>query len=509
MPEFLLHGEADLKENEKKLTSAGKTKILILRHQGKLSAYQGKCPHAGGPLEKGAICNGRLICPWHMGTFRISDGRLIEPPAMDSLEMYPLRIEGSKAFVTLPSAKAALPEKKKLPPSRVDKRRMVIVGAGAAGSMAAKTLRGEGFHGEIVLVDPSQKEPIDRTMLTKMALTDRTPVDRLQLHSFGQLDVLRLRSSVESLRENRITLSDGKRIRFDAALIATGGTPKRLPMQHPENVHTIRHIDDLRRLRSIARKGSHAIVLGTSFVGMEAASALRQRGLSVTVIGKEKLPLEKQFGSNVASALLSLHKRKGVRFVLGVNILQVAPRHVVVEQRGNPKQIDGDFVLLGVGVEPSLKFEHDLPLAADGGVLTDKSLRARDNVWVAGDIANVAGLRIEHWRVAQQHGMHAAKQMLGQTTPLRYVPFFWTYHFGKTIKYLGHADEWDDVSVIGDIRRFKFLVLFSKRDQVIALVSCDRDEETALLAELMRKSISLLQARKAIENIRRGRQILS
>ena len=97
MPEFSLHGVADLKENEKKLISAGKTKILVLRHQGKLSAFQGKCPHAGGPLEKGAICNGRLVCPWHMGTFRIPDGRLIEPPAMDSLKTYPLRIEDSKA----------------------------------------------------------------------------------------------------------------------------------------------------------------------------------------------------------------------------------------------------------------------------------------------------------------------------------------------------------------------------------------------------------------------------
>jgi apoptosis-inducing factor 3 len=89
MPEFPLHGVADLKENEKKLVSAGKAKILVLRHQGKLSAFQSNCPHAGGPLEKGAICNGRLVCPWHMGTFRIPDGQLIEPPAMDSLETYP------------------------------------------------------------------------------------------------------------------------------------------------------------------------------------------------------------------------------------------------------------------------------------------------------------------------------------------------------------------------------------------------------------------------------------
>jgi apoptosis-inducing factor 3 len=506
MPEFPLHGAVDLKENEKKLISAGKTKILVLRHQGKLSAFQSKCPHAGGPLEKGAICNGRLVCPWHMGTFRIPDGRLIEPPAMDSLETYPLRIEDSKVVVTIPSPKAA-GHQKKVSPSIIDKRRMVIVGAGAAGSMAAKTLRDEGFSGEIVVIDPCHEEPIDRTMLTKMALTDKTPFHRLQLHCLEQLDIIHLRSSVKSLQASRglITLSGGKTVRFDAALVATGGTPKRLPMQHPENVHTIRHVDDLRRLRSIARKGRHAIVLGTSFIGMEAASALRQRGLTVTVIGKEKLPFAQQFGDSVASALLSLHKRKGVRFVLGVNTLQVTSRYVVVEQSGSPKQINGDFVILGVGVEPSLKFEHDLPLAADGGILTDQSLRARGKVWVAGDVANVAGLRIEHWRVAQQHGMHAARQMLGRRMPLRNVPFFWTYHFDKTIKYLGHADDWDDVAIVGDVRQLNFIALLTKRDAVIAVVSCDRDEETALLSELMRKPISAKQASKAIHSIRPSR----
>jgi len=324
MPEFLLHGVVGLRENEKKLVSAGKMQILVLRHHGKLSAFQSKCPHAGGPLEKGGICNGRLVCPWHMATFRISDVRLIEPPAMDSLGTYPLRIENSRVLVTLPSPKATgHPEK--FARSIVDKRRIVVVGAGAAGSMAAKTLRDEGFIGEIVVIDPSHEEPVDRTMLTKMALSDKTPVNRVQLHCLDQLDVIRLRCAVKSLRadQNLITLSDGKTVRFDAALIATGGTPKRLSMQHPENVHTIRHLDDLRQLRSIARKGRHAIVVGTSFIGMEAASALRRRGLTVTVIGKQKIPFDQQFGSSISSALLSLHKRKGVRLVLGVKILQV------------------------------------------------------------------------------------------------------------------------------------------------------------------------------------------
>src|SRR4029077_4093924 len=122
-------------------------------------------------------------------------------------------IEDSTAFATLPSPKATGHQKKFLP--SIDKRRMVIVGVGAAGSMAAKTLRDEGFCGEIVVVDPCQEEPIDRTMLTKMALTDKTPINRVELHCLDRLDVIRLRSSVKSLQANRglITLSDGKKVR--------------------------------------------------------------------------------------------------------------------------------------------------------------------------------------------------------------------------------------------------------------------------------------------------------
>jgi apoptosis-inducing factor 3 len=97
-------------------------------------------------------------------------------------------------------------------------------------------------------------------------------------------------------------------------------------------------------------------------------------------------------------------------------------------------------------------------------------------------------------------GCMPLSKCLGQRTPLRNVPFFWTYHFDKTIKYLGH--DWDDISIIGDIRRLNFTAFLSRRDEVIAVVSCDRDEETALLAELMRKPISSEQARKAIRSTR-------
>jgi NADPH-dependent 2,4-dienoyl-CoA reductase/sulfur reductase-like enzyme len=268
-------------------------------------------------------------------------------------------------------------------------------------------------------------------------------------------------------------------------------------MRGSDAVYTIRHVDDLRTLRSAAQANRHAVIIGTSFVGMEAASALRQRGLKVTVVGKETLPFEKQLGPQIASSLLSLHKKKGVRFILGARLIQIANRYVLVEEGGRERQIDADLVILGVGVSPNLDFKHDLPLAAEGGVLTDKSLRAADKVWVAGDIASIGGIRIE-LESCPAHGMHAAKQMLGQKKPLHVVPFFWTYHFGKRINYLGRGEEWDDISITGNLCSFDFLALQSKSGVVRSVISCGRETETALLAELLHRPLSKQGAHTAL-----------
>jgi NADPH-dependent 2,4-dienoyl-CoA reductase/sulfur reductase-like enzyme len=149
------------------------------------------------------------------------------------------------------------------------------------------------------------------------------------------------------------------------------------------------------------------------------------------------------------------------------------------------------MVIMGVGVSPDLEFEHDLPVSEEGGIKTDNSLRAAEHVWVAGDIANVEGTRIEHWRVAQQHGRIAALGMLGQTSNYQGGPYFWTYHFGKRLGYLGHASEWDDTFVKGSLESLEFLVLYLKSLRVVAVLNCGCESLMAAVAEPMRGNLTL------------------
>jgi len=494
-----IHGlsVAELPLGEKKTIKLGETDILLIHHEAGISAVQAKCPHAGAPLEKGAICNGRLVCPWHMGTFALPGGELLEPPAMEPLKTYSVKLEGSDILID----PEPLPPRTEPAAATEAHPVILLVGAGAAGAMAAATLRQEGFSGRIVAVDPVEEEPVDRTQLTKQALSGKMPIEKVGLDTMTRCHVERIYASVTELSaaEGVARLSLGEPIRFDSALVATGGKPKRLAIPGAELAHTIRHPADVRAILEAAEGKGQVAVIGTSFIGLEAASALIQKGLQVTVIGREELPFAKKFGKEVAEAVKALHESKGTRFRLGAEIVRIGVEGVTVREGSGDQLVAADLVVLGVGIEPELSFTHDLPLAVrGGGIRVDASLRAAGRVWVAGDIASVDGTRIEHWRLAQQHGRVVALAMLGQEAHYEGVPFFWTFHFGKRLGYLGHAEEWDQIVTDGDVAKLEFLNLYVQDGFVKAALSCGRDHQMAQLAERMRGRLTLAQARVAV-----------
>jgi len=148
---------AALREDRGLRVEIGDEKILLVRDGDAVRAYSALCPHAGGPLEEGAVCDGRIVCPWHKGTFRLSDGALLEPPALDGLARYPVRVDGEDVLV---SPEKIVPPSPSLPS---DPRIMLIAGAGAAGAAAASALREFGFGGRIVLVGREPGPPFERT----------------------------------------------------------------------------------------------------------------------------------------------------------------------------------------------------------------------------------------------------------------------------------------------------------------------------------------------------------
>jgi NADPH-dependent 2,4-dienoyl-CoA reductase/sulfur reductase-like enzyme len=197
-----------------------------------------------------------------------------------------------------------------------------------------------------------------------------------------------------------------------------------------------------------------------------------------------------------------LHESNGVVFHLEAKVASLEGEegnvHQVMLESG--EHVAADVVLLGTGVSPATGFVEGLPLQKDGGVIVNAGMQAAPGLYAAGDIAvfplheNQEPLRVEHWRVAQQHARIAAQNMCGARNRYNGVPFFWTYHYGKRFEYLGHANEWDEIVVDGELERQQFVALYLKDGMVAAVLACEREADTARLIDAMAQGLSHAQA---------------
>nr|WP_226375658.1 FAD-dependent oxidoreductase [Pantoea stewartii] len=489
----------DLPHRQPVKKKLGETELLLIRDGDNVHAYQAKCPHAGAPLEQGAICENRLICPWHKATFELDSGKMCEPLALADLKQYPVRIENE---VVLVNPKAMSPAT--AIGSGAAAPVFVVLGGGAAGSAALWRLRHEGFKGRLILIEQEPDAPYDRTALTKFVPSGKMDIDEVPslLGEDIMAHVERLQKRVERIdnHQHRIIFADGTTLQFDKLLIATGGAPVKpaLAGRDLAGVHILRSKQHTADLLQAVDDTQQIVIIGNSFIGMELASSLRNRDIDVTVIARHPLPFAKQFGEAVGRYFYQLHQANGVKFIEGEIDALLGEDHVNAVRLKTGKHIAADVVLFATGVKPATHFIHDLPLLEDGSLQTDEQLRVAENVWVAGDIATYPSpqgpLRIEHFRVAEQQGQTAAINMLGNIRHFDRVPFFWTAHYGTRYEYLGHAADWDDYQSVGSLEEKEFMAFYGKEGQLAAIFSCGLYTLTAALVDNMQQPMTVKQA---------------
>ncbi len=527
MPTELDLAPADaLHEGEMRTYStSADTDVLLLRREGQYLALAAHCPHYGAPLEKGRIVGDQLVCPWHHACFRVTDGHLCQPPALDALPSYPVRVADGRVWVTLPAKPAAAADSPDATPTALvggtppapsraatDQRTFVIVGGGAAGEFAAQTLRAEGFGGRLVLVTAETAAPYDRTKLSKAYLAGKAdqkalPLRKAAFYEEHRIEVLTdTRATGLSLADRQLKLAGhDEPLHYDKLLLAPGSEPNtlpKLPGHDLQGVLPLRSAQDAENIRQAAATARHVVIIGSSFIGMEAAASLAaeneaadQKDRHITVIAREKEPFEKVLGAKIGAMFRNLHRRHGVRFKseATVEALEGENGRVTAVRLASGQRLPADLVVLGVGVRPATGFlESAFELEKDGGLRVDAYLQAAEHVYAAGDVARfplVAGggqHRIEHWRMAQQHGACAARNMLGQEQQFAEVPFFWTQQYGKSLRYAGHATEWDEIIFHGDVRRHDFLALYAHRNRIVAAAALGRDDDMMVIEELLR-----------------------
>jgi len=315
-------------------------------------------------------------------------------------------------------------------------------------------------------------------------------------HDIGLLcehEVTRVNADAKTL-----TFSSGDTLAYDALLVATGGSARRLniPGSDLKNICLLRSFSDADSVIETAGRSKRVVVVGSSFIGMEAAASLRQRGLDVTVVAPSREPFESTLGPEVGALFRRVHEERGVKFNLGSVVYRFeGTNNVEAVTLEGGERIEADMVLVGVGVHPATGFLDGVTLNEDGGVLVDAHMRAADSLYAAGDIASFPDprtgerVRIEHWRTAQQQGRVAAHNMAGRRTAFDGVPFFWTRQFDTGLLYVGHASRWDEIIYTGDVAAQDFIAFYVKDGRALAAAGVNRDRDMAALEELFRLNL--------------------
>lgn len=493
MPEHDVAALSDLPEGQPVKVEAGDRALVVIRRGEDVSALTHECPHLGLPLSKGVVRGDTLMCAFHHACFDIRTGAQAEPPGHGDLQRFASVIRDGRVIVDVPEDAPAHPV-----PARaeggIDGRTVLIAGAGCAAHEAAATLREEGFAGTVAMIAPDGP-PLDRTMLSKAVLAGGKSVDDLPLApDLAALDVALTDDRVVAVEPGRVRLASGGTRAFDALLVAPGGTPRSLGLEGEAlpGVHVLRSGPQAEALAADAGHARSAVVIGGGFIGLEGALSLGKRGLSVTLATREARPLAKIVGDDVADAIMAELREAGVAH---------RPETEAARFTGNGRVAgvewkDGggapaDLVLMAVGVTPATAEIDGLPTEDDGGVAVgpDLSVPGLDGVWVAGDCARAptpfGPARIEHWRVAAQHGRRAARAILGLEAEGADIPFFWSA-LGRQYRYLGHAEGFDRIDLDGDPRG-AFVARYLSDGRVVAALTAGRDADLAGMHLRMRE----------------------
>ena len=473
------------------LGHVGDDEVLLVRSGSEIFAIGAHCSHYHGPLAEGLVTAEGIRCPWHHACFDLRTGEATRAPALSPLAVWKVEQQADRVFVR----KKREQPKPQVKPASDAPGRIVIVGGGAAGFAAAEMLRRQEYRGSVVMLSNEAAAPVDRPNLSKDYLAGSAPEDWLPLrpddfYAEAKID-LRLNAEVTSIDTNarHVVTAGGETIPYDRLLLATGAEPVRLPIPgaNQPHVHVLRSLADSRAIIALADSARRAVVIGASFIGLEAAASLRARNIEVHVVGLERRPMERVLGPEMGDFVRALHEEHGVIFHLGDTVTAIDGRRASLK---SGSVIEADIVVVGVGVRPRLALAEKAGLAIDRGVTVNAYLETSvPGIYAAGDIArwpdphSSENMRVEHWVVAERQGQTAARNMLGQREPFDAVPFFWSQHYDVPINYVGHAEKWDEIVVDGDITGKDCLLQYNCNGRVLAVASIYRDV-ASLEAEL-------------------------
>ncbi|MCJ1476446.1 hypothetical protein MMC13_005112 [Lambiella insularis] len=507
----------DLKNGEKReveVDGIDGGKILLAKINDTTHALSSNCTHYGAPLKNGVLTpDGRLTCPWHGACFNLSTGDVEDAPALDPLAKFEIVerdggvwVKGEEKVI---KASRRSVEHKCRPEG---KEGVVIVGGGSGTMGTLQALRENGYKSPITIISRETYLPIDRTKLSKTLMKDLSKLLLRPEDYYKSAGIEKITDEVTSVdfKKKNVSTKSGKSYPYTKLVLASGGTPKRLPLpgfKDLNNVFVLRTIQDVEAITTAVGEGKKKIVIiGSSFIGMEVGNTLSKEN-DVTIVGMEKQPMERIMGVEVGKIFRGLIEKAGVKFHMEAGVDKATPSKSNSQNVGAVHLKDGnvleaDLVILGVGVAPATEFlkeSGDVELMKDGSLKCNElfEVDGLKDVYAIGDIAsypyhgpggNGELTRIEHWDVAQNSGRNVGKQIAHPGSPAKaFIPVFWSA-LGSQLRYCGNTMHgWDDLVIKGKPEEAKFAAYYAKGDEVVAVASMQMDPIMTKCAELMRR----------------------
>ncbi|XP_012522450.1 apoptosis-inducing factor 3 isoform X3 [Monomorium pharaonis] len=501
--------QEDINENEMKTLPLGDDgkKILLIKQKGELYAIGTKCTHYGALLHTGALAEGRVRCPWHGACFNIKTGDIEDYPGLDSLPCYKVRVDEA-GLVHVRAKRKDLDTNKRTKDMHTrdpeHTKTVVIVGGGPSGATCAESLRQEGFKGHIVMVCRENVVPYDRIKVSKVLDFDVHKA-ALRPPSFYNDHDIETKLGVEAIgldtTQNIVKLSNNENLKYDYLFSCTGSKPRmpNVPGSNLSNIFVLRDYTDSQGVYALLSPEKHVVVLGLGFIGMEGAAYCINKCASVTVIGRDNVPLKAIFGADIGNRIKQEFDAKGIKFIFKNNIKQFIPKDGEKSVLAKVELTDGqilpaDIAIIGIGSTFYTDWMKgsSVQMRDDGTVPVNKHLRTNvENVYAGGDIAYAPLYEshdilaaIGHYSLAHYHGKIAALNICGKETPLKTVPFFWTNLFGKNYRYAGHGKP-SSIKIHGSLDKLEFIGYYLKDGKVIGVSSVNADPAAADFANML------------------------
>jgi len=376
-------------------------------------------------------------------------------------------------------------------PSDHQLRQVVVVGGGVAGTMAAQTLRAQGYDGELTIVGDERHAPYHRPALSKKLLTGEVHRAGIDMAPQNEFDARVLRGAHAvglDMASRAVEVRDGnenRTLNFDGLVIASGAVVRQWPGGRvPDGVLSLRTVDDCLAIRSKLDRRTRVVVVGGGFIGTEVAASIRSLGLKVTLLSRAGALLHSAIGEEMGSCWTDLHRQHGVDVRVDVKVDGlIGKRHVKAVRLSDGSKVKADLVLIGLGVEPATDWLQGSGFKVDNGVICDATgaVEGSTGVVAAGDVARwwhplyQQHLRIEHWDHASRQGITAGRNLLiGSADAQEYdaVPYFWSDQYDVKLQLVGVPTGYDSVEIIeGSVRDNQFVAVYGRGGRTIAVLS--------------------------------------